>query len=218
MDPFDFYSLHKKLKEENDFKLIYFILCAYKSRFDVSLSPKSGKLKKLINYISEYAEIGIHPSYYSYNDFKKFWEECLDLSAITIKKAIKSRQHFLRFKLPNTFENLSKAGIIEDYTMGYASQVGFRASICTPFDFYNLEKNIEARLKIFPFCVMDVTLADYLKLSNIEKREVIDELLNAVKNVNGTFINIWHDRTFSNLNQYEGMREIYIDLVKNFKS
>ena len=66
---------------------------------------------------------------------------------------------------------------------------------------------------MFPFCIMDVTLTDYLKLPNAEKKKVIFELLNEVKKVNGTFISIWHDRTFSNWSNYEGLRELYIELV-----
>ena len=49
-----------------------------------------------------------------------------------------------------------------DYSLGYASLSGFRASICTPFKFYDLAKEQATRLVIYPFQIMDATYKYYL--------------------------------------------------------
>ena len=43
---------------------------------------------------------------------------------------------------------------------------GFRASICTPFYFYDLRiEELSNKLKVHPFSVMDATFKYYLKLN-----------------------------------------------------
>jgi hypothetical protein len=50
--------------------------------------------------------------------------------------------------------------------MGYPDHVGFRAGTCTSFYFYNLNFELKTPLKIIPFAFMDVTLKNYMKLTN----------------------------------------------------
>jgi hypothetical protein len=98
--------------------------------------------------------------------------------------------------------------------MGYQSHLGFRAGICTPFYFYDLTNEIVTDLKIFPFCIMDSIMFDYMKISPAKAFQHIKNIVNEVKNVNGTLISIWHDRTFSNTGLYKGWKEIFIETVK----
>ena len=121
----------------------------------------------------------------------------------------KSRQHFLRLKFPDTYRQLLNAGILEDYTMGYASNPGFRAGICTPYFFYDLKKETTTNLVILPFQIMDVTLKDYMKLSPAEALKEIEMLMMEVKQVNGTFVSIWHNETITNSGVWEGYREVF---------
>lgn len=93
--------------------------------------------------------------------------------------------------------------------MGYAKAPGFRASTCTPFYFYDLDFEIQTPLKLFPFAVMDVTLKDYLGLSNEDSLEKILDLKEEVKKVNGTFISLFHNETLSESEEWSGWGEIY---------
>ena len=61
-----------------------------------------------------------------------------------------NRFHFLRFTLPQSYQQLLACGISDDYSMGYADQIGFRAGTCTPFYFYDLENEIQTTLKVHP--------------------------------------------------------------------
>jgi hypothetical protein len=93
--------------------------------------------------------------------------------------------------------------------MGYSSQTGFRAGICTPFNFFDLEKDREINLKIYPFQVMDVTLREYLDLGVEEAKKEIEQLITEVNKVGGTFVGIWHNETLSNMGRWEGYREVF---------
>ncbi|HPS27895.1 MAG TPA: hypothetical protein PK269_09835, partial [Bacteroidales bacterium] len=130
------------------------------------------------------------------------------------KPVTKSRQHFLKLSFPATYQNLVKAGITEDYSMGYQSHPGFRAAICTPYFFFDLKTETVTNLKIFPFCIMDSTLYDYMKLSPADAWQHVKSLVEEVKNVNGTLITIWHDRTFCNTGLYKGWKALFADTVK----
>ena len=66
-----------------------------------------------------------------------------------------SRQHYIKFSLPETFERLIEAGIENDYSMGYGSINGFRASFASSFNWYDLKTETITSLKIHPFCFMD---------------------------------------------------------------
>ena len=72
--------------------------------------------------------------------------------------------------------------------MGYAANLGFRASICTPFYFYDLEIENTTILKINPFAVMDATCNYYLKLTPNQSLAEIKAIINQVKSVDGHFI------------------------------
>ena len=65
---------------------------------------------------------------------------------------------------------------------------------------------------------MDATLLYYLKLSPQASLIQISELIEEVKNVNGTFISLWHNDTFSNHKQWEGWQSVYTEMVKVAKS
>lgn len=131
------------------------------------------------------------------------------MKEITGKEITKSRQHYLRLSFPKTYRRLIKQGISEDYTMGYAARVGFRAGICTPFLFYDLKKDRVTNLKAYPFQVMDVTLKNYLSLSTEEAKKTIERLMLEVKNVGGAFISIWHNETLNERDGWAGYKEVF---------
>jgi signal transduction histidine kinase len=98
--------------------------------------------------------------------------------------------------------------------MGYADYAGFRASICTPFPFYDLDQDLPTNLVIHPFAVMDGTLKDYMKLSPEKATETINELISEVKRVGGTFMPLWHNQSLNNEDEWKGWLDVYINMVK----
>ena len=126
----------------------------------------------------------------------------------------RSRQHYLRFSLRETYQQLIDLEIEEDYSMGYASHVGFRASTCTPFYFYDLDFEIQTPLKIFPFVLMDTTLNDYMKLTPKQSLGRIKDLYMEVKKVNGTLITLFHNESISGYMRWNGWQRVYQTMLK----
>jgi hypothetical protein len=132
------------------------------------------------------------------------------LLSSTIHKAItRSRFHYLRFRLPKSYRTLIDNEITEDFSMGYADQVGFRAGICTSFNFYDLERDCETKLRVHPFAFMDVALKNGLGLKEEAVIKKIKYLIDQVRDVDGDLISIWHNESLSNYKEWKNWRQIY---------
>ncbi len=213
-DPFDTYDELLEFQKQYNIKTLFFFLVGDYTTYDKNISSRNTKLRSLIKSIADYADVGLHPSYFTMKNEVILKKEKLRLENILNRPIKKSRQHYLRLDMPETYQNLINLEVQEDYTMGYASQYGFRASTCTPFYFYDLDYEIQTPLKIYPFAVMDGTLRDYLQLSNKRAFEVILKLAKEVKKVDGTFITLFHNDTISNKGKWRRWKKLYIDIFK----
>jgi hypothetical protein len=182
---------------------------------DKNISPQNRKFHELIRMLADYAQVGIHPSYGSNTDTSKLPVEISRLKNIVHGDITKSRQHFLMLKFPETYRNLIERDITDDYSMGFANECGFRAGICTPFNFYDLDIESETTLKVHPFAVMDATLNLYMKLSPEEAVRRVKKLTDACKKVNGHMMILWHNETLSDQNQWKDWQVVYEEIIQH---
>ena len=82
---------------------------------------------------------------------------------IKLLTVVRTRYHFIKLKLPNSYRELIENDVLEDYTMGYASKMGFRAGVCHPFKFYDLDYDSPTQLTVYPFYLMEATVKYYFK-------------------------------------------------------
>jgi hypothetical protein len=213
-DPNNTFEKILALKKQYNISTIFFFLVADYTTFDTNVSASKNKFRLLIKTMVDYAKVGLHPSYFSMKDESLLKKEKERLEQITNMPMEKSRQHYLRFSLPETYQHLIDLEIKEDYSMGYASHVGFRASTCTPFYFYDLDFEIQTPLKVIPFALMDTTLNDYMGLTPRQSLGKIRELKNEVKAVNGTFVTLFHNESLSNYMRWKGWSKVYESMLK----
>jgi len=213
-DPFDTFELQMQLQKKYNYQAIYFILLADYGPNDKNIPHNNRYFRSLIRYLADYAEIGIHPSYASSYQPSLMVMETNRLSKILKREVEHSRQHFLKLTLPETYRNLINNDIIHDYTMGYAEAPGFRASICTPFPFFDLDQDSHTNLMIHPFAVMDGTLHDYMKLDPQKAIATIIELLDEVKKVGGIFMPLWHNPALNEQGDWKGWLDVYLKMVE----
>ena len=162
--------------------------------------------------------MGIHPSFSSYLDTERLQVEVERLSAVLNREVTKSRQHFLRMTLPRSYQRLIELDITDDYTMGYASQVGFRAGTATSFRFFDLENDMATSLWVHPFAVMDGTLKDYLNLNLTDSYNTISKVVDEVRKVGGTFIYLTHNETLGGQKRWTGWPEMYRKMLEHLRS
>lgn len=213
-DPYDTYDFQLEILRKHKFKSVYFFLLGDYGVNDKNLPIESKKFQSLIKMLGDYADVGIHPSYGSNKSKEQLKKEVGRLSKVLHREVTKSRQHFLKLTLPETYRNLIDLDIKDDYTMGFASQVGFRASISTPFNFYDLDMELETKLKIHPFAIMEGTLKYYMKVKPEDAMKKIKPLIDEVKAVNGDFMSLWHNDTLNNQNLWVGWQKVYEEMVE----
>ena len=216
-DPFDTFDWLLNMKKRHDLDMVFFFLVSEYTTYDKNISVNNSHFKSLIKGIADYVSVGLHPSYFTMRKKSKLKKEKNRLEQIINTPITKSRQHYLRVDLPETYQNLVELEVAEDYSMGYAQQYGFRASTCTPFYFYDMEFEIQTPLKLIPFAVMDVTLKDYLQYSNRKTLATILQLAQEVKNVNGTFVTLMHNETFDETGRFTNWQLIYEKMIKAIK-
>ena len=214
-DPYDTFDYQESIFTKYKLSPIYFFLAACKrGKHDKNISPDNKRFKKLVNKLSSFAKIGIHPSYQSESNPKIVAEEIKKVEQNISGKIVVSRQHFLKTDLPQTYRCLAELGITDDYTMAFAGSAGFRTSICTPFFFYDLPAESILPVKIHSTVVMDGTLNEYLKLSPRDAIAQTGELIKRVKKVNGEFIPIWHNHSISDYRHWEGWKTVFESMME----
>jgi len=212
-DPWDIYAGVRQQVINNKIPSIFFFLLGDYSDRDKNLPYSNTSMKNLTNEIASFSEIGIHPSFYSTEKPDKIKQEKARLEQLTGKDITKSRQHYLKFKLPDTYNELAKAGITEDYSMGFPEMPGFRAGTCTPFYFYDLKNEKPIQLKIFPVTCMEGSFKEYLHLLPTESQTQILDLIEEVRKVKGTFISIWHNHTLSDTEEYKEWKDVHDEMI-----
>jgi len=152
--------------------------------------------------------MGIHPGYFAHLNPEQIKKEVKRLEEITGHEIVKSRAHFLRIQIPESYEMLINEGIKREYSMGYADDIGFRAGTSFPYYFFNLNTNEATDLLVFPFAYMDCAFKDQLKLSPDESIVEIKEMINEVKSVGGVFMCIWHNSSITDRKPWKGWFDV----------
>lgn len=213
-DPYDTYYWQLKLHKKYKLNPIYFFLVGEYGVYDKNISIHHRLYQNLIQTTGDYYDVGIHPSYQSNQELRVLNHEINALTEVLKKEVTQSRQHYIKLKIPTTYQNLTELDINRDYSMGYPSQIGFRASTATPFYFYDLTLEMKTGLKVYPFAVMDVTLHDYLHLNPEEAIKQVRKLVKITKSVNGHFMTLWHNHTLSRSHGWEDWQMVYEEIIK----
>ena len=217
-DPFDSYQWMFELHSQFQLDPIYFFLVAIeKGKYDKNISVENVDFTLLVQSISNKYEIGLHPSWISNDRPALINKEKELLEKMVNRTVVKSRQHYIRFQ-PQTFKRLIALNIQSDYSMGYGTINGFRASISDPFYWYDLKSDKETKLLIHPFCFMD---ANAFYEQNMRPSDAFDELMQLfkeIKSINGTMITIFHNNFLGTGKNFEGWRTIYSEFIKAVKN
>lgn len=212
-DPFDTYNeiidKHRKL----GIRPIFFVQVGKRGTYDSNNNFNRPGNKKLLRQLEKNGNIGIHPSYHSMTKRRILDRELQTINSIVESPVMLSRQHYLRVFFPYTLQNLCEAGIRKDFTLGFYDRIGFRAGTCTPFPYFNLEKNKITQLTLYPLTVMDATLKDYLNLSPTQAISELKKICDVVKKANGTLVTLWHNHSISDWGEWKGWKQVYSEMM-----
>ncbi|KJD37086.1 hypothetical protein PW52_01110 [Tamlana sedimentorum] len=206
-DPFDTFKYIINRQRYSKYKFQFFFLLGDYSTFDKSISVNNKKFVSLIKHVADYCLVGIKVSYFALNDLQLLKKEKLRMEDILNTALRASRQSYSKLNLPESYRNLIELEINEDYTMGYVNTIGFRAGTCTPFLFYDLDYEIQTPLLINAYHLMDYALLKHKSL--LDKKQVLNQIINEVKQVNGEFVAVFHNYTFTDEPRWKGFKELF---------
>jgi len=213
-DPYDAFEWMDGLHEKYHLNPTYFFLVAARTgKYDKNIAPAKKAMQNLILKHSKRYSVGIHPSWQSGDKRDDLKFELLKLGHISGRQIISSRQHFIRFTLPDTYRQLIDLGIEKEFSMGYGSINGFRASVASTFFWYDLGKEQQTRLLVYPFCFMEANSFFEQKFSAQQAYDELQRYYNVIRSVNGTLITIWHNSFLGTGELFNGWREVYEQFI-----
>ena len=153
------------------------------------------RLKKLLRYSNAY--LGVHGSYYG------------SIPAIEYSKMF--RAHYLRSDIDH-MQRLADAGYLDDFTMGFADQAGFRLQTSRAIRWINPKTMQLTPLTLHPLLIMDNTLSqeNYMNLTEDEAYFLCERLIEKVKMHHGDLCLLWHN---SNINDSTYHRSLYEKVI-----
>jgi hypothetical protein len=213
-DPFDSYNWMDNLHRKHILHPHYFFLVAGKtSKYDRNILPDQPAMQQLVADHASLYSLGLHPSWQSHGKLEVIKSEIKTLEKLSGQKIISSRQHFIKMDLPETYRLLIAAGILKDFSMGYGSINGFRASIASPFYWYDLEKEEQTSLLIYPFCFMEANSFFEQKQTPEQSLDELKYYHSVVKEAGGMLITIFHNTFLGTDPLFAGWREMYAEFI-----
>lgn len=215
-DPNDNFDRHLELLDRYGLKAVYFFQTGPYGRYDKNISPLHPHFRKIVQQIADKGHaIGLHPSYASNSNAQQIAAEKNILEHITGRPVTASRQHFLKFDLPDTFEALCSIGITDEYSMGYSDTPGFRASTAHAFKWFNLNKNEATGLRIHPFSAMDVSYKQHGVMSSEEAINAIRQQKALLKKAGSPFTFIFHNESLSGHRGWQNWDKVFETCLKH---
>ncbi len=212
-DPYDVYDYLEKTLSGSGVPSVFFFQVRSKGKYDKAVNIKTNAFVQLVKRVSEFADIGIHPSYSGGQNPQNIKAEKCILEDITGKKVTYSRHHYLKLHIPQTPKALVEAGITHDFTMGFADALGWRAGTCSAFRFFDISENKVIPLFVYPISFMDGTLQSYLSLNTEEAIIKANEIIQCVQKYNGIFIPLWHNESLSQTGRWSKWRSDVFEII-----
>jgi hypothetical protein len=226
----DYYTFSKIIEYDNGLikklqkfpvKSIYFLITAgtfLKQKYYNFFSKKNARLIKYLN--DSNAELGLHISYEGGLTPQKIKKEAKILKKALGASSLISRNHYLLWREPEDVAEMEKAGITDDFTLGYADHIGFRVGTCRPYRFINPWTKELTNVTIHPLEIMDGTLHGdtYMNLNYEEALAVCKKLIDQVYKHNGELVLLWHNTEFIGKNYQEKLYKNILEYIANIAS
>lgn len=213
-DPFDTYEELLVLHAAGGVEGVFFFLMADRGPHDEGLPHASKGLAEAIRRVAERTVVGIHPGYASHGRQERIRTEVQRLQGVLGRQVEHARQHYLLHDARRAWPALVAAGVREDWSMGFADQIGFRAGMARPFPVYDLAAERRLPLRVHPVLAMEATLARYMQLpAGPETLQRVWRGAQAAWDVGGDVVTIWHNETFAGRGEWWPWRQFYQTLI-----
>jgi hypothetical protein len=222
VDPYDTYAALAELHQSVGWPGRWFLLVADRGPYDRGMDWQSEGLREVARRLAAYPgpdgafSVGVHPGHASHGDADRIRREKMRVEALTGHVVLHARQHYLLQRLPQAWEALEAAGIREDHSMGFADRMGLRTGLARPYPAYSIKGEREMALRIHPVHVMEATLARYMgRLPDAATLREVLRIANALREVEGVFVPLWHNETALDRAPWAGWWPFYQEMLRS---
>ena len=217
-DPYDTFALLRQLHEDEGLHPLHFVLFAPRSTHDKGISPENSTFRELVRHLKDDGKVGLHASYGSFHKQEALQHEKTALSECTGDKVTGNRFHYLRLSLPESYRDLVATGITDDYSMGYASNAGFRAGTCHPFQYFDLQQEKELPLTIHPLLFMENCFFNNEERTEAALWRQVKPLLDEAIRYGGEIVTLFHNHSFGPMPGHDlPIPELYLKIIHYIK-
>ncbi|RUO19621.1 hypothetical protein CWE08_09315 [Aliidiomarina iranensis] len=206
LDTFNTFDWIMEQSERNGLVSAFYFICGRTDPAkDADYEPEHPAIGELMQRIHARGhEIGLHPSYKTFQQPEAIAAEADRLRSIMMKESIKQsilggRMHYLRWEHPTTLKGWEQAGMTYDSSLSYADLPGFRSGTCYEYPAFNPETQEQYKLRIRPLIAMECTVMAerYMGLGTGEAAYAkFQQLKESCRAVNGCFTLLWHNSQF----------------------
>lgn len=215
-DPYDTFSWLINIQKHAKRKFIYFFQLGDYSTFTKNIRFNKKAYRELIKIVGDYSDIGLLLSREALYSARQLKVEKQRITSITNKplESVRCTSHMT--SLPLHYREMVAQEAYNDYSMGYPDTLGFRASTCTPFLFYDLDYESPMPLMVHPVCAQSGVFESHmLKEKDLNKElDVFLEMFEVVKQLKGHFIFSFKNKSFTGKGEDEGQwKQFFRQLV-----
>ena len=220
-DPYNTFDWLMDVSEAHNLTSAFYFICGRTSAMDADYEPEHPAIRALMRRIHQRGhEIGLHPSYGTYQKPELIAQEACRLRSILVTEKIQQsviggRMHYLRWAQPTTLQAWNDAEMAYDTTLGYADHPGFRCGTCFEYPAFNQQTQHALKIRVRPLVAMECTVIDkvYLGLGNTQMAEnKFLELKKRCRTLGGCFTTLWHNSFFMN---DVGLKKMYQKIIEN---
>ena len=208
-DPYDKFDYLMMLSQRSGLASTFYFLSGGETDYDQNYQITEKRVLALMKKITGNGfEIGLHTSFAAYKAPELVIAERAKLESALGAEVAGCRQHYLRWKTPESWRARELAGFKYDTSLSFADHEGFRCGICTPFKPFDIIENRELDIWELPLTLMEVSFYGYQGLSPEEGFGRAQLLIDTVKKYNGVFVLLWHNSSLDDL-ELPGWRGTY---------
>lgn len=217
-DEFNTFSWLIQLCTQANVQPIFFVLlAAERSQYDKNNTPNSKGFQRFLQHLQQQHLVYLHPSYQSYFDPRLLHTEAKTFEAILGKPATQVRQHYIQFTLPYTYRNYLQQGITTDYSMGYGSINGYRASIATPFYWFDVLADTATHLVVHPFALMDANFIFEEKQTPTQASDTLTTYLHQSKQWHLPLHVVLHNHFVTESSEFAPWRQVWEQFLGSYE-
>ena len=210
-DPWDTFEEFTTLFYEMRFKLRFFFLFSKESYLDRGISTLNTSFQSLIKGVADYFEVSLLASYPSRISGKQLGKERSNLNTLIHRSVENIRFAWGLTTVNETYRTLLAQEVRADYSLGYATLFGYRASTAVPFLFYDLANEMSTSLLIYPVVASEHAFLAQSPVNIIKQIKQFEDNLPLNSSIHCFAIS---NKTLENSAENEALRSVFISYLQ----